>query len=50
MRYNPTAFRPIKDHTDVAAAIAELRDIERREKTKYPMTVEAVIRQWEETK
>lgn len=50
MRYNPTMFRPIMGHTDLAEMIAEIRDIERREKTKYPMTVEAVIRQWEETK
>ena len=50
MRYNPTAFRPIKDHTDVAATIAELRDLERREGTKFPNTIEGVIRAWEETK
>lgn len=50
MRYNPMMFRPIKDHTDLAAAIAELRDLERREGTKYPNTIEGVIRTWEATK
>lgn len=48
MRYNPAAFRPIKDHTDLAAMIAEIRDLERREGTKYPSTIEGVIRLWED--
>lgn len=50
MRYNPTAFRPIKDHTDLAAMIAEIRDLERREGTKYSNTIEGVIRAWEISK
>lgn len=51
MRYNPQAFfAPVVSHADLASRIAVIRQAEREQKTEYPMTIEAIIRQWEKSK
>lgn len=53
MRINPhntTMFGPISSGSELALRLAMIRQTEREEKTQYPNTTEALIRQWEKSR
>ena len=48
--HNPTMFGPISSGSELALRLAMIRQTEREEKTEFPHTTEALIRQWEKSR